>query len=103
MGKAPPVIDSDDLVSKPEATVKAYCNSVGIPFPPQALTWESKRFAEIKQWEGGWHTEVQSSQSFKERKRKDYVDIEAQEHLRQAYKFCLPYYQKLYQERLRVQ
>ncbi|MEM9275045.1 MAG: sulfotransferase family protein [Cyanobacteria bacterium P01_F01_bin.143] len=103
LGTTPPVIDSDDLVSKPEATVKAYCNAVGIPFLPQALKWESKISSEINQWEGGWHTEVQSSQGFKERQRKDYFDIEAQEHLRQAYKFCLPYYQKLYQERLRVQ
>ena len=51
LGKVPPVIDSDDLVSKPEATVKAYCNAVGIPFLPQALKWESKRSPEINQWE----------------------------------------------------
>ena len=31
-GKVPAVIDSDNLVTNTEATVKAYCNLVGIPF-----------------------------------------------------------------------
>lgn len=55
LGKVPPVIDSDDLVYKPEATVKAYCDAVGIPFLPQALKWEPKISPQINQWEGVWH------------------------------------------------
>ena len=102
-GKVPPLIDSDDLVQKPEATVKAYCEAVNIPFMPQALTWDPKIHPEVLQWEGGWHTYLQSSQGFKERERKEYVEIEDNEHLRQAYEFCLPYYQKLYQERLCIE
>ena len=34
------VIDSDDLVTRPEATMAAYCAAVGLPFIPRALTWE---------------------------------------------------------------
>ena len=35
-GDAPVVIDSDDLVTRPEATMAAYCAAVGLPFNPHA-------------------------------------------------------------------
>ncbi len=103
LGKVPPLIDSDDLVHKPEATVKAYCEAVGIPFIPQALQWESKVRPEVIQWEGGWHNQVQSSQGFKPIEKKDYVKIEDHDYLQQAYDYCLPYYEKLYEQRLQVE
>jgi malate dehydrogenase (oxaloacetate-decarboxylating) len=37
-GDASVVIDSDDLVARPEATMAAYCAAVGLPFIPRALT-----------------------------------------------------------------
>ncbi|NEO70120.1 sulfotransferase family protein [Moorena sp. SIO3H5] len=102
-GKVPILIDSDDLIQKPEATVKAYCEAVGIPFIKEALAWKPKPQPEINQWEGGWHDYTQSSQGFKEREKKDYAKIEDHEHLKQAYEFCLPYYQKLYEQRLCIE
>lgn len=101
-GQVPIVIDSDDLVHKPQATIKAYCKALGIPFIEKALEWKPKAQAEINQWEGGWHDYVQSSQGFKERKNKEYVRIEDSEHLQKAYNFCLPYYKKLYDNRLTI-
>ena len=99
-GKVPVIIDSDDLVQKPEATVRAYCEAVDIPFIKEALEWKANSQAQVNQWEGGWHNYLQSSQGFKARKQKNYASIEDNEHLRQAYEYCLPYYQKLYQNRL---
>ena len=58
---------------------------------------------EISQLEGGWHTYLESSQGFKEKDKKDYVKIEDNENLKKAYEFCLPYYQKLYEYRLRIE
>ena len=103
MGKVPVVINSDDLVYKPESTVKAYCDAVGIPFMSQALNWNGTVTSEINQWEGGWHTYTQSSQGFKERERKNYVRIEDNKHLKEAYKYCFPYYQKLCQYQLKIE
>ena len=37
-GTPPPVIDSDDMLENPEGMVEAFCDSVGIPFLPEALT-----------------------------------------------------------------
>ncbi|NEO65435.1 MAG: sulfotransferase family protein, partial [Moorea sp. SIO4G2] len=70
------------------------------PFIQKALEWKPKPQPEINQWEGGWHDYTQSSQGFKEREKKDYAKIEDNEHLKEAYNFCLPYYQKLYEQRL---
>jgi len=38
-GNPPIVIDSDDLVARPAATMAAYCTAVGLPFNSRALTW----------------------------------------------------------------
>lgn len=103
LGKTPPVIDSDDLIQKPEATVKSYCQAVGIPFIPQSLTWEKEIPLKIHQWEGSWHSEVQSSRGFEKYPKKDPVSIEDNEHLQKAYEFCLPYYEKLYEYRLIIE
>ncbi len=102
-GKTPVVIHSDDLVKKPEATVKAYCDAVGIPFLKEALEWEPKFRPELTNWDGGtWVTNVMSSSGFKEQKRDNYVAVEDNEHLQNAYEFCLPYYEKLYEHKLPI-
>src|SRR5262249_36209955 len=39
-GHPPVVIDSDDLVTNPAATMAAYCAAVELPFIPDALHWQ---------------------------------------------------------------
>ena len=39
-GREPLVVDSGDPVTRPVATVRAYCAQVGIDFRPEALTWQ---------------------------------------------------------------
>lgn len=38
-GREPVIIDSDDLVDRPAATIAAYCAEIGLPYLPHALTW----------------------------------------------------------------
>jgi hypothetical protein len=59
-GDASVVIDSDDLVARPEATMTAYCAAVGLPFIPQALTWQP---GERTEWHRSarWHVDVGAS------------------------------------------
>lgn len=51
---------SDDLVSDPEGTVKAYCAATGIPFVREALSWQS---AHRPEWQPSrrWHETVAAS------------------------------------------
>ncbi len=46
-GAAPPVLDSDDLLTDPAAMVATYCEAVGIPFIPEALSWEPGDRSEV--------------------------------------------------------
>ena len=57
------VIDSDDLVRRPEATMEAYCAAVGLAFDPDSLSWE----AGIQPaWErtARWHEDASASTGF---------------------------------------
>lgn len=105
-GSIPVVIDADDLIKSPEATTRAYCEAVGIEFLPQALGWKPQLPKELSAnwWGGGvnWHPHLQKSQGFKRQSNPNYVSVEDNEQLRRAYDFCLPYYQKLYEHRLRM-
>ena len=59
-GRVPVVIDADDLQHRPEATVRAYCQAIGVPFMPQSLSW---REAMPAPWQhvAAWHTELAGS------------------------------------------
>lgn len=99
--KPPVVIDSDDLLQSPPEVVKAYCDAVDIPFVSQALNWQPGDREEVSWFdEGSWHEYLKTSQELKERKNKNYLDIEDNEHLTKAYEISFPYYDKLYQHRL---
>ena len=52
-GEAPPVLDSDDLLEDPHKMVEAWCHAVGIPYLPQALSWEPGNRDEVSWWDGG--------------------------------------------------
>jgi hypothetical protein len=56
------VIDSDDLVTRPAATMAAYCAAVGLPFIPAALTREPSERPEWRQC-ARWH--VDGDQAFR--------------------------------------
>lgn len=62
-GHAPVVIDSDDLVTEPGATMAAYCSAVGLPFVPDALRWEPGDRPEWRR-SAQWHRRVSASTGF---------------------------------------
>ena len=74
-GKAPPVIDSDDLLEQPYATVRTWCDAVGIPFVESALSWEPGARDEVSWWDGGsFHENLRSSDGLKPQQR-THIDI----------------------------
>ena len=101
LGKAPPVIDSDDLLENPQHIVEAYCHAVGIPYIEQALSWEPGARDEVSWYDGGsWHDNLRDSDGLKPQARK-YVDIaDAPDRVKSIYQTCLPHYQHLYDHRI---
>lgn len=101
LGEAPPVIDSDDLLEDPYGIVEIYCNAVGIPFMPEALSWEPGARDEVSWWDGGsFHENLRHSNGLKPQVR-HYIDIAAApDRVKAIYESVLPHYEAMYQHRL---
>ena len=99
-GAPPPVIDSDDLLEQPEAMTRAFCESVGIPFLPEALSWEPG--GDPNTTVGGTAAPSAALQStgLVAQKRK-YVELaNLPDRVRQVHRRMKPHYDRLYQYRL---
>ena len=103
-GKPPPVIDSSDVLEQPQEMVRAFCDSVSIPYMPEALTWEAGAdTSAYSWWDGGsFHQNLKTSTGLVRQERK-YVEIDkTPERVRQVYRRQLPHYQHLYKYRIGV-
>lgn len=100
-GHPPLVIDSDDLVARPEATMAAYCTAVGLPFIPEALAWEP---GERPEWRRSarWHVDVSASSCFEKRERRYAHTVETSDELARFAAHHLPFYEQLRAQRLDV-
>jgi hypothetical protein len=100
-GHRPVVIDSDDLVARPEATMAAYCAAVELPFIPEALTWEPGQRPEWRR-SARWHVEVSASSGFASRERRYGHTVETSDELARFAAHHLPFYEALHAQRLDV-
>jgi hypothetical protein len=100
-GSRPVVIDSDDLVARPEATMAAYCAAVELPFIPQALTWDP---GERPEWRRSarWHVDVSASSGFEQRERRYTHTVETSDELARFAAHHVPFYEQLHAHRLDV-
>jgi hypothetical protein len=64
LGHAPPVIDAADVLAAPEATLKALCSALQIPFLPQMLRWPAGPRGTDGVWAPAWYQAVQKSTGF---------------------------------------
>ena len=103
-GRAPPVIDSDDLMEDPTGVVEAYCAAVGIPFLPEALSWEPGARAEVLWYdkEQVWHKNLINSDGLKPQPRKTVDITETPDWVQEMHAAFLPHYEHLRAQRLRV-
>lgn len=102
-GNAPVVIDSDDLLAAPEASMKAYCDAVGISFIPNATSWEKRD--ENPTWnsdEHGFHDSLKASTGLKPQNR-DYPPLDSSEDMMRLYSASKPHYDALYEKRISIQ
>ncbi|MFF5228373.1 hypothetical protein [Dactylosporangium sp. NPDC000521] len=100
-GGEPIVIDSEDLVDRPEATVRAYCAAVGLPFREDVLQWQPGERPEWRQ-SARWHTDVSESSTVRRTERSYERTTETDPLLRRYYEHHLPFYEQLLHRRIRV-
>lgn len=96
-GQEAVVVDAQDLSGNPGGTIAAYCEKLDIPFKSDALSWKQREVPEWEMWDG-WHTDAQESTGIGEIPEET-VPLPAE--LRDTYERCLPYYEDLYEKRLR--
>lgn len=99
-GEIPPVIDSDDLLSNPEGTVRAYCEGVGIEFLPHSLEWEEGEREEVRWFPDNWHGNLMKSTKLGDQKTKYRAQIEDVPFLQDMYAQCMPHFEVLHQHKL---
>jgi Sulfotransferase domain len=100
-GGSPVVIDSDDLVARPEATMAAYCAAVELPFIPQALTWEPGDRPEWRR-SARWHADVSASSGFERRQHRYTHTVETSDELARFAAHHSRFYEQLHAQKLNV-
>ncbi len=103
--KPPLVIEADDLADHPEAVARGFCEAVGIPYIAESLEWDNiPPSTQLTWWIGGdgHHGNLKTSTGFRTDRFKEYAEISEVPKLANAYEECLPFYEKLYANRLIV-
>jgi hypothetical protein len=95
------VIDSNDLVARPEATMAAYCAAVGLRFIPEALTWEPGDRSEWRR-SARWHVDVSASSGFAWPQREYAHTVESSDELARFAAHHMPSYAHLHAQRLEI-
>lgn len=100
-GNPPVVIDSEDLVARPEATMAAYCAAVGLAFIPRALRWEPGGRSEWRR-SARWHCDVSASSGVEKRERAYTHTVDNSDQLTRFAAHHQPFYEQLHAQRLDV-
>ena len=94
MGKAPPVIESNDVLADPRAILSALCAACGIAFTDKMLTWPAGKRASDGVWAPAWYDKVEPSTGFGPARKE--VTFEAlPDNLKQIAEAARPLYARL--------
>ena len=99
-GSAPPVLDSADVLANPEGTLKAFCESLDIPFADRMLHWPEGPRDTDGVWAKHWYASVEASTGFAPQKRSRPELTDAQAALAET---CMPHYEHLKKFRICTQ
>jgi len=64
LGRAPPVVEGQDVLADPEGMLRALCRACGIGFDRAMLTWPAGRRASDGVWAPVWYESVERSTGF---------------------------------------
>lgn len=100
-GYQPVVVDSDDLVDRPEATMAAYCAAVELPFVRAALSWEP---GDRREWRRSarWHVDAAASSGFERKDRRYEHTVDTSPELARFAAHHQPFYDQLFEHRLQI-
>lgn len=95
-GRAPLVLRAERLLADPEGVISAFCAYAGLPYLPEALTWQAGDRPEWRRHRD-WHLDAIDSAGFRDR-RNAYPDtVDNNPLLTSFYDHHLPFYERLRQ------
>ena len=97
LGKAPPVVDANEVLSDPEGVLSNLCRALDISWDPGMLSWKPGRRATDGPWAPHWYGAVEKSRGF-QAPETDTVDLP--DDARRLAERCRPYYERLAAHRL---
>jgi hypothetical protein len=104
-GRAPPVLDSADLLARPEPMLRALCAALGVPFSDRMLSWPAGRRDTDGIWARHWYDRVEQSTGFETPSAKPAVTVETKTlppAMAAIEAQCRPLYERLREHRLRA-
>ena len=99
LGRAPPVIDANDVLASPEGVLSKLCVALGINWDPAMLSWKPGRRETDGPWAPHWYGAVEASTGFG---LPDTEAVDLPEEGRRLADRCRLYYQKLANYRIRA-
>ena len=92
IGRLKAVLDTKLLLLNPAVVLKKLCDSIGIPFYTEMLSWEAGPIPQDGVWAPYWYENVHRSTGFQPYKEKT---LFLREDLAALARQCLPYYEAL--------
>jgi len=99
LGRAPPVIDANDVLANPEFVLSKLCEALEIPWDPAMLSWEPGRLATDGIWAPHWYGAVEKSTGFGP---PETGPVELPHEAQRLADRCQPYYERLAGHRIRA-
>jgi hypothetical protein len=96
-----PVIDSADVLAAPEATLRALCAALGVPFTPAMLSWPPGPRDSDGVWAPYWYDSVWRSTGFRP-PAASVAPPRLDPALEPLLDRCLPFYQGLRKNKIRI-
>jgi hypothetical protein len=97
LGKAPPVVDANDVLANPEIVLSKLCNALGISWDPAMLSWPPGRRYTDGPWAPHWYGAVEASTSFGPPEAQP---VELPPEAQRLADRCRPYYERLAAHRI---
>ena len=97
LGRAPPVIDANDVLANPEGMLTQLCAALGIAWDPAMLSWLPGRRATDGLWAPHWYGAVEKSTGFGP---PETDPVELPPEAQRIADRCRPYYEQLARHRI---
>jgi hypothetical protein len=99
LGRAPPVIDADDVLANPQGLLSKLCAALGIGWEPAMLCWDKGRRPTDGPWAPHWYAAVEASTGFEAPER---AAVDLPRDAKRLAAQCRPYYDRLAKHRIRA-